>query len=151
MAGPNPWGAKGLEWQTPSPPPTENFEETPVVTEEAYAYAPRTESTVAEVALASLTRPALAHQFEDIDQQHEAGNLGMWVFLATEIMFFGGLFAAYTVYRYAVSARVRGREPSAGRQVRRDQHSGADLQQLDHGAGGSRRADGKRKALMIFS
>ena len=34
----NPWGAKGLEWQTPSPPPTENFLETPVVTEEAYAY-----------------------------------------------------------------------------------------------------------------
>ncbi len=39
VAGPNPWGAKGLEWQTQSPPPTENFEETPVVTEEAYAYA----------------------------------------------------------------------------------------------------------------
>jgi len=38
VAGPNPWGAKGLEWQTPSPPPTENFPETPVVTEEAYAY-----------------------------------------------------------------------------------------------------------------
>jgi cytochrome c oxidase subunit I len=39
IAGPNPWGAKGLEWETPSPPPTENFEETPIVTEEAYAYA----------------------------------------------------------------------------------------------------------------
>jgi cytochrome c oxidase subunit 1 len=38
VAGPNPWGAKGLEWETPSPPPTENFEHTPVVTEEAYAY-----------------------------------------------------------------------------------------------------------------
>jgi cytochrome c oxidase subunit 1 len=38
VAGPNPWGAKGLEWQTPSPPPTENFEQTPIVTEEAYAY-----------------------------------------------------------------------------------------------------------------
>jgi cytochrome c oxidase subunit 1 len=37
-AGRNPWGAKGLEWQTPSPPPTENFKETPVVTEEAYDY-----------------------------------------------------------------------------------------------------------------
>ncbi len=37
-AGPNPWGAKGLEWQTPSPPPTDNFEATPVVNEEAYAY-----------------------------------------------------------------------------------------------------------------
>jgi cytochrome c oxidase subunit 1 len=39
VAGPNPWGAKGLEWTTPSPPPTDNFETTPVVTEEAYAYA----------------------------------------------------------------------------------------------------------------
>jgi cytochrome c oxidase subunit 1 len=37
-AGPNPWGATGLEWQTPSPPPTENFDQTPVVTEEPYAY-----------------------------------------------------------------------------------------------------------------
>ena len=37
-AGPNPWGAKGLEWQTSSPPPTENFEQAPTVTEEAYAY-----------------------------------------------------------------------------------------------------------------
>ena len=39
VAGPNPWQAKGLEWETPSPPPTVNFEETPEVTEEAYAYA----------------------------------------------------------------------------------------------------------------
>ena len=37
-AGPNPWAATGLEWQTPSPPPTENFEQPPVVTEEPYAY-----------------------------------------------------------------------------------------------------------------
>ena len=40
-AGPNPWGAKGLEWQTPSPPTTYNFDEPVVVTEEAYAYAPQ--------------------------------------------------------------------------------------------------------------
>ncbi len=37
-AASNPWGATGLEWQTPSPPPTENFEKTPVITEEPYAY-----------------------------------------------------------------------------------------------------------------
>jgi cytochrome c oxidase subunit I len=43
LAGPNPWGAKGLEWTTPSPPPTENFEVTPVVTEEAYAFGTGTE------------------------------------------------------------------------------------------------------------
>jgi cytochrome c oxidase subunit 1 len=34
----NPWQAKGLEWQTPSPPTTHNFDVTPRVTEEAYAY-----------------------------------------------------------------------------------------------------------------
>ena len=39
VAEANPWGAKGLEWQTSSPPPTENFTKMPVVTEEAYAYA----------------------------------------------------------------------------------------------------------------
>ncbi|NUN03682.1 MAG: cbb3-type cytochrome c oxidase subunit I, partial [Bryobacteraceae bacterium] len=37
-ASSNPWGATSLEWQTPSPPPTENFTVTPVVTEEAYTY-----------------------------------------------------------------------------------------------------------------
>jgi cytochrome c oxidase subunit I len=39
-AGPNPWGAYGLEWETSSPPPTTNFEVTPIVTKPAYAYAP---------------------------------------------------------------------------------------------------------------
>jgi cytochrome c oxidase subunit 1 len=39
IAESNPWGATGLEWQTPSPPPTENFPVIPVVTQEAYAYA----------------------------------------------------------------------------------------------------------------
>jgi cytochrome c oxidase subunit 3 len=43
--------------------------------------------------------PALAHHFDNMEQQREAGNLGMWVFLAQEVMFFGGLFLAYTLYR----------------------------------------------------
>jgi cytochrome c oxidase subunit 3 len=43
---------------------------------------------------------AVAHQFEDSEQQQEAASLGMWVFLATEVMFFGGLFASYAIYRY---------------------------------------------------
>ena len=37
-AGPNPWGATGLEWQTPSPPPRDNFERTPVVVRPPYQY-----------------------------------------------------------------------------------------------------------------
>ena len=44
--------------------------------------------------------PRLAHQFENMEQQREAGTLGMWWFLLTEIMFFGGMFLAYTVYRH---------------------------------------------------
>ncbi len=42
---------------------------------------------------------AHAHQFDDAAQQHEASWLGMWIFLGTEIMFFGGMFLGYTVYR----------------------------------------------------
>jgi cytochrome c oxidase subunit III len=41
----------------------------------------------------------LQHHFENLEQQHETAALGMWVFLVTEVMFFGGLFTAYTVYR----------------------------------------------------
>ena len=41
----------------------------------------------------------VAHQFENASQAHEAVTLGMWAFLITEVMFFGGLFAAYAIYR----------------------------------------------------
>jgi cytochrome c oxidase subunit 3 len=40
----------------------------------------------------------VAHQFDDATQQYEASTLGMWAFLITEIMFFGGLFAGFFVY-----------------------------------------------------
>lgn len=42
----------------------------------------------------------LAEQFDTMEQQHDAARLGVWVFLATEVLFFGGLFTGYTVYRY---------------------------------------------------
>jgi cytochrome c oxidase subunit 3 len=47
---------------------------------------------------AALTRQ---HQFDDVAQQHEASWLGMWIFLATEVMFFGGMFTGYAFYRTA--------------------------------------------------
>ncbi len=43
--------------------------------------------------------PELKHHFDDTAQQLESSTLGMWVFLLTEIMFFGGMFGGYTVYR----------------------------------------------------
>ena len=48
---------------------------------------------------ASHHSPVLKHHFEDLGQQHASERLGMWMFLATEILFFGGLFGAYTCYR----------------------------------------------------
>lgn len=43
--------------------------------------------------------PLLLEQFDDLEQQHDTTVLGMWAFLATEVMFFGGLFASYTIFR----------------------------------------------------
>src|SRR4051812_40880883 len=43
--------------------------------------------------------PGLQHQFDNMDQQEESVSIGMWMFLVQEIMFFGGLFTAYLVYR----------------------------------------------------
>jgi cytochrome c oxidase subunit III len=47
----------------------------------------------------STSNPALLHHFDTAEQQKDASTLGMWVFLITEIMFFGGMFTAYLVYR----------------------------------------------------
>jgi cytochrome c oxidase subunit 1 len=47
VAGPNPWMARGLEWETPSPPPTENFAVTPIVTDATHHYAPEREVGIA--------------------------------------------------------------------------------------------------------
>src|SRR5262245_9091228 len=52
-------------------------------------------------ALSASARPSLAHHFESYEQQRESASLGMWTFLITEIMFFGGLFLAYIVYRWS--------------------------------------------------
>jgi len=42
---------------------------------------------------------ALRHQFDDVVQQKDASTFGMWLFLTTEVLFFGGMFCCYTVYR----------------------------------------------------
>jgi len=57
------------------------------------------EGPVSDIAAHAAHPPGFKHQFEDMDQQRDADSLGMWVFLVTEIMFFGGLFATYIIYR----------------------------------------------------
>ena len=51
---------------------------------------------------------ALEHHFADMGQQRDAATLGMWIFLATEVLFFGGMITAYLVYRvnYGTAWRI---------------------------------------------
>ncbi|HET6611583.1 MAG TPA: cytochrome c oxidase subunit 3 family protein [Kofleriaceae bacterium] len=44
--------------------------------------------------------PFIAHHYDNARHQFEAGKLGIWLFLVTEILFFSGLFVAYIIYRY---------------------------------------------------
>jgi cytochrome c oxidase subunit 3 len=52
-----------------------------------------------DTAAAAGTHPTVAHHFENLEQQRDAGTLGMWLFLGSEILFFGGIFTAYAVMR----------------------------------------------------
>jgi cytochrome c oxidase subunit 3 len=47
----------------------------------------------------STNHSVLAHHFEDLEQQRETETMGMWMFLATEVLIFGAIFTGYTVYR----------------------------------------------------
>jgi cytochrome c oxidase subunit 3 len=48
--------------------------------------------------------PSVAPQFTDLQQQEEVAQLGMWIFLSTEVLFFGGLFLLYYAYRFGYTA-----------------------------------------------
>jgi cytochrome c oxidase subunit 3 len=56
--------------------------------------------TEADLAHGGAGAPHLAHHFSNLETQAHAARLGMWLFLATEVLLFGGLFVAYVVYRY---------------------------------------------------
>ena len=88
------------------------------------------------------TTPSCSTTSTTWQQQKEASALGMWVFLVTEIMFFGGLFIAYLVYRTRYFDGLRRSQPvDLDIALRRDQHRRADRQLADDGAGGARGAD----------
>src|SRR5262245_38496425 len=62
--------------------------------------APPKRPSMTELAEVSVPAHAVAHQFEDAHQQKAAATLGMWAFLATEVMFFGGLITGFIIYRF---------------------------------------------------
>lgn len=60
---------------------------------------PSAHAAAAAAAAQGVPPPQVAHHFESAEQQFDSGKLGMWIFLSTEILLFGGLFCAYSVYR----------------------------------------------------
>jgi len=91
----------GLEWQPlRSPPTTFNFDVTRRSSPKKPTHTQNTRRrTLADHAVATDHPPQLRHHFDDMGQQFDSATFGMWVFLLTEIMFFGGMFGAYTIYR----------------------------------------------------
>ena len=71
--------------------------------------------------------PELRHHFATKEQQREASTLGMWLFLGTEIMFFGGMFCAYLVYRLMYFNEFAAGSRSLSIKLGDDQHHRADL------------------------
>jgi hypothetical protein len=108
-AGNNPWaGATGLEWTTPSPAAEGEFlahsacrfRALPIPREGPLG-GPRRTRTAPRPARGTMseTSPALREPWPDLARQREGVSFGVWAFLASEALFFGGLFLGYTVYR----------------------------------------------------
>lgn len=106
--GSNPWDATTLEWTTTSPPPTHNFEATPRVVRGAYEYSVPGEARDFSPQADTQAGPpsghvATAHAMDPLDVRPDTGTnnvrLGMWLFIASEVMLFGGLFSAYVLLR----------------------------------------------------
>jgi cytochrome c oxidase subunit 1 len=105
--GDNPWEATTLEWSTTSPPPEHNFTAPPRVVRGAYEYSvpgePRDFSPQAALSTQhpapSTEHPAPHSLFVRPDTGTNSVRLGLWLFIASEVMLFGGLFSAYVLLR----------------------------------------------------
>ena len=97
----NPWGANSLEWHTSSPPPHDNGQvEAPVGDPydlTAWRFVSLEEGWVRQE---NPDGNQLADRSEAAERQDASGKLGMWLFLSTILLIFGGLFCAYGAYRY---------------------------------------------------
>ena len=102
VAGANPWGATGLEWRTVVAAARAQLRGDAGRHARSlrlqHGHGGGNRSWLITLHVETL---ALREQFDTAAQQKDASTLGMWIFLVTEIMFFGGMFLAYTIYRSA--------------------------------------------------
>ena len=103
----NPWQATGLEWQTPRRRRPRISCDTPVVTEGPYEYPPP------DKARWLMAAAGVTHEFQYASAAHQSQTAiaGMWLFLATEVLFFGGLILRLDLFAAFQSGGLRCRVP----------------------------------------
>ena len=106
--GDNPWQATTLEWATTSPPPAHNFAATPVVHRDAYGYSVPGAARDFLAAERTVIIPYTTERRADTGVTNV--TLGMWLFIASEVMLFGALFSAYALLRSAATDWPSGRQ-----------------------------------------
>ena len=100
-AGTNPWEATTLEWQTTSPPAVHNFEGTPTVVRGPYEYSVPGDLTdfTPQGTIPASSTSHVARSTCHLAPRTSHVTLGTWLFIASEVMLFGGLFSAYVLLR----------------------------------------------------
>ena len=94
--------------------------------------------------------PALLHHFATEEQQKNAASLGMWIFLITEIMFFGGMFCAYLVYRFWYFGDFAAAQFESGPRAGQRQHDRAHCSSLTVAMAVRCAQVGKQKAIVVY-
>ena len=161
VAGPNPWGAAGLEWEMPSPPPTENFPVTPRVTTEPYEFTPHIarEGEALSDAVVTWTRTATARRapsgaaasIRDAAAAEGGGRPRDVGLPAHRNPVFRWLVHGLHALPHLVPRRVRRRELLDRDLLGAVQHGRAHRQLADHGDGGALGADrASGKATVVW-
>jgi cytochrome c oxidase subunit 3 len=101
-------------------------------------------------ALAHAAPPELQHHFVDLEAQKEASSLGMWVFLVTEVLFFGGMFTAYVVYRSSYRTAFEGASNLLDIQLGAFNTAVLILSSLTMALAVWAASQGKRKLILLF-
>ena len=146
-AGDNPWDAKGLEWETTSPPPTFNFDRTPIVTEATHSYAPHrggqgclTRQSWTHGRAPRITRGS-THHFDTLAQQKAAATLGhVGVPRPRRSCSSAACSPPTCIYRMWYSRGLAAASNELDHDARRHQHGRADRLVADGGDGRPRRA-----------
>ncbi len=120
------------------------------MTQEAYTYSNEEAAHTLASHAVDPHQSTIQHHFENAEQQKDASTVGMWVFLLTEVMFFGGLFLAYFVYRQWYPAAFAAASNNTNLLIGAGNTTVLISQQFDDGAGGFARPRSENRIWYIL-